>query len=284
MTSKGGKKMNGEYRTLATNSIEADILFYGLERCRPGHVFRGNNIRSNYVLHFIFQGQGEFAVANQHLTTLHAGDIFLLPKGKPAFYQADQSEPWTYFWIGFNGLNIDTILEKTKLAQRYFLKDVQGSRFANTLTQLYQALHNEYGLANDLHIKALTFEMFFNLLNEFPGSKSPSHNQTELQFQAAVNYLKANYQAGCTVTDLAHHLALSRSYVYDLFKRYANSSPQQFLTRQRMEDAKQQLITTALPIKEIASGVGYSDTYTFSKAFKRYAGASPNAYRQQNRL
>lgn len=51
-----------------------------------------------------------------------------------------------------------------------------------------------------------------------------------------------------------------------------------------MEDAKQQLITTALPIKEIASGVGYSDTYTFSKAFKRYAGASPNAYRQQNRL
>ena len=103
------------------------------------------------------------------------------------------------------------------MAQRYFLKDVQGSRFANTLTQLYQALHNEYGLANDLHIKALTFEMFFNLLNEFPGSKSPSHNQTELQFQAAVNYLKANYQAGCTVTDLAHHLALSRSYVYDLF-------------------------------------------------------------------
>lgn len=58
-----------------------------------------------------------------------------------------------------------------------------------------------------------------------------------------------------------------------------NISPQKFLLRLRMEDAKQQLKNTNESIQTIAHRVGYKDAFTFSKAFKRYSGFSPKLYR-----
>lgn len=47
----------------------------------------------------------------------------------------------------------------------------------------------------------------------------------------------------------------------------------------RMEAAKKELINTTHNLKQIAKKVGYGDEFTFSKAFKRYSGVSPNAFR-----
>ena len=46
------------------------------------------------------------------------------------------------------------------------------------------------------------------------------------------------------------------------------------------EDAKSKLTSSNQSIQEIADLVGYHDTFTFSKAFKRYSGYSPSTYRK----
>ena len=72
--------MNGEYHTLNNHSIETKVLFFGQENCLPNYFFKGNNVRNNYVIHYIQSGKGTFSVANHHAVNLKAGDIFLLPK------------------------------------------------------------------------------------------------------------------------------------------------------------------------------------------------------------
>ena len=47
----------------------------------------------------------------------------------------------------------------------------------------------------------------------------------------------------------------------------------------RMEAAKNELQITTHNLKQIAHTVGYGDEFTFSKAFKRYSGVSPNVFR-----
>ena len=59
-----------------------------------------------------------------------------------------------------------------------------------------------------------------------------------------------------------------------------NLSPQQFLIKLRMEEAKNKLKNSQNSIQEISTSVGYTDTFTFSKAFKKYSGFSPKNYRQ----
>ncbi|MDN6039954.1 MAG: helix-turn-helix transcriptional regulator, partial [Lactobacillus sp.] len=55
--------------------------------------------------------------------------------------------------------------------------------------------------------------------------------------------------------------------------------PQKYLMKLRMEAAKKELTSTTHNLKEVAKKVGYGDEFTFSKAFKRYSGVSPNVFR-----
>ncbi|EEW54677.1 AraC-like ligand binding domain protein [Limosilactobacillus antri DSM 16041] len=273
--------MDSEFKNLNTNHLESNVLFIGQDSCPPNYFFRGNNVRSNYVLHYILAGQGTFSSANRPAVSLKRGDVFLLPKDVPCFYQADGQQPWTYLWIGFTGTKIKTMLDGSKLGSQRYLRQVQDSQFSQYLNRLYDTLKCGNSLANDILAEALTYQMFYQLVTEFPGKASPTGGKAQQHLQLAQSYLEQNYRySTCTVARLCEHLGLSRSYLYTIFKKGLTVSPQGYLTRLRMEEARQLLRASTAPVREIASGVGYHDEFTFSKAFKRYTGFSPSAYRQ----
>ena len=94
------------------------------------------------------------------LVTLKKGDIFILPKGVPCFYQADGQDPWKYFWIGISGTKIKTMLAGSELSKKRYLRQVQGSHFYTTLRHLFSILKKSSSLANDILVEALTYHMF----------------------------------------------------------------------------------------------------------------------------
>lgn len=275
--------MDGEYHTLNKHSIETNILFFGQENCLPNYFFKGNNVRSNYVIHYIQSGKGTFSVANHHTVNLKAGDIFLLPKDVPCFYQADGTEPWSYFWIGFSGVKIKGLLDNSKLTKKYYLRQLQTSKTYESLKQLFDSLHYRNSLANDVLIESLIYKFFYYLITEYPAeSNFKAKNATE-ELRLAINYLEQySGSTTCTINALCNELELSRSYLYTIFKKNLNISPQAFLTQLRMEKAKEKLLNTDYTIQQIASITGYTDAFTFSKAFKRYIGISPKYYREKH--
>lgn len=268
----------GEYQSLSVISFESNVVFYGREACKPNYTFKGNNVRDNYVIHYIEKGAGTFSTANHPSVRLQANDLFILPKGVPCFYQADAYDPWTYAWIGLRGVNIGKILNGSQLMEKNYLRQVQNSQLHVAFSELYQSLHASTSLSHNMLTESLLYRTFYQLLTEYPRQNSRHHALD--QFQLALDYLHDNYSTGCTIQDLCQGLHLSHTYVYELFKQNSNATPQQFLTHLRMEDAKQQLVASSLPIQEIAERVGYKDSFTFSKAFKRTTGFSPTLYRQ----
>ena len=126
--------------------------------------------------------------------------------------------------------------------------------------------------------------MFYDLVTEYPTKHPQLNSKAANQLKLASYYLKENYQKPtCNIEDLCHHLNISRSYLYTLFKNRMNISPQKYLTQIRMDDAGQRLRDSDQPVQAIAHQVGYKDEFTFSKAFKRYSGFSPKVYRQRVR-
>jgi AraC-like DNA-binding protein len=64
------------------------------------------------------------------------------------------------------------------------------------------------------------------------------------------------------------------------FKKSMGEIPLQYLTRLRMEAAKQLLAQSHLSITEIALEVGYDGISHFIHPFKRHIGTTPAAYRK----
>ena len=52
----------------------------------------------------------------------------------------------------------------------------------------------------------------------------------------------------------------------------------------RLEEAKQMLETTDEPVECVASEVGYGDTVSFRRLFKRLVADTPAVYRRRKRL
>lgn len=77
--------MDGEYKSLTGKSLESNILFIGQYNCPPNYFFRGNNVRDNYVIHYIQDGCGSFSSANHPAVTLKKGIFLFFQKASPAF-------------------------------------------------------------------------------------------------------------------------------------------------------------------------------------------------------
>ncbi|MBD2767179.1 helix-turn-helix transcriptional regulator [Hymenobacter sp. BT664] len=82
-----------------------------------------------------------------------------------------------------------------------------------------------------------------------------------------------------TVQYIADQLHVSPNYLSVLLKTLTGQSTQQHIQDKLIEQAKQQLATTARSVSEIAYALGFEHAQSFSKLFKTKTALSPLAFR-----
>ena len=88
---------------------------------------------------------------------------------------------------------------------------------------------------------------------------------------------------GFTAVKLAKSLAISERTLHRKLKSSAGESPKAFITRIRLESAKALLANPSSVIKRVALQCGYEDEGSFRRAFNRFSGMTPAAYRDWTR-
>jgi AraC-like DNA-binding protein len=83
------------------------------------------------------------------------------------------------------------------------------------------------------------------------------------------------------ITELARRGSVSRDHYTRLFRAEFGTSPREYLSRARLSASMELLQNTSLPIKEIATRLGFYDAYHFSRLFKQTCGQSPTAWRKK---
>ena len=83
-----------------------------------------------------------------------------------------------------------------------------------------------------------------------------------------------------SITSLARQVSLNEFKLKTGFKKYFNSGLFEWLMEQKMQQAKQLILNTNKPVKEIASLVGYPRTTNFITAFRRRFRVTPGSLRR----
>lgn len=106
------------------------------------------------------------------------------------------------------------------------------------------------------------------------------NTQTNLTaIKLAKEYIIKNFNKNITLKEVADAVFLSQNYLSELFKKELNEGFYDFLSNYRINVSKQLLLTTNLKVYEIAERVGYNDSITFGRAFKKITGTTPNSFR-----
>lgn len=261
---------------------ELYLCYCGYAHCEPLHSY-GPAVRPNYLLHCILDGKGVYQI-NGVPHTLGKGDGFLIEPNKQTFYQADAQNPWTYLWIGFAGTNAEGCLRAIGLDSEHLVfRCADNDRLLELVKEMLR--HNTMTTQNDFLLQSLLCE-FFACLAAGISSRADRLSQADrenLYVHKAVEYIRNNYASGITVNDVAHYVALHRSYLFALFQKVLHISPQEYLTLFRLTRAKEELTLTDTSVANIAVNCGYQDPQVFTKAFKNKFGITPLKYRKADR-
>ncbi|MBJ6360970.1 AraC family transcriptional regulator [Paenibacillus sp. GCM10012307] len=256
------------------------LLFWGKEACVPGHAV-GPGIRDVYKVHFIHQGKGTVRIGDS-VSELGPGQAFLIYPQVVTYYEADRDNPWTYSWIGFDGSEVQRLLERTRLRpeQPVFPMDLQV--MPSLVERMTESLGYEGTL--DLRLSILLQHFWAALIDEFPAS--PDNRRTDFKKQdgyihQGLEFLHAHYSEQISISQLASYMGLDRKYLSVIFKEAVGLPPQQYLLHYRMERASKLLRSSSYSVSEVAGSVGYRDALLFSRMFKKVVGLSPKQYREQ---
>ncbi|NHN32361.1 response regulator [Paenibacillus agricola] len=103
-----------------------------------------------------------------------------------------------------------------------------------------------------------------------------------VQMMKAEAYIQAHYADELiSLGSVCKYLTMSKSYFSLLFKTYNSETFISFLTKLRIEKAKEMLKQTNLKSYEIAERVGYADPQYFSVIFKKTTGMTTTEYRNK---
>jgi PAS domain S-box-containing protein len=98
-------------------------------------------------------------------------------------------------------------------------------------------------------------------------------------FLAEAERVVRQSDASLNAQDLARALSTSERTLHRKLKQACGESPKSFIDRIRVETARTLLETSEKPVKELAASAGFIDEASFRRAFRRYAGMAPSAYR-----
>ncbi len=272
-----------------TNFLDLNLFQIGEEKCVPLHFF-GPVIRNHYMFHFILSGKGTYFADfgtkyPSYEGVLKAGNGFLIIPGSPHSYLADETEPWHYIWIEFDGVNAANLLYSCGLspAEPVYTTQKNGTDIFNNLKEhlLYIINNPESSTQALLGHLYLFFDQLY-LHSSINNCLKQSIDMSKFYIEKAIRYIENHYQSIATVEEVAAFCNLSRSYLGKIFKKNMHITIQDYLINFRLKKSLHLLQETCNPICDIAYAIGYNSDINFSRAFKQKFGMSPFEWRKYN--
>lgn len=255
------------------------VYQYGHHKCPPSH-FYGPNKREYYLFHFVVKGKGVYQCGKKKFC-LEKGMGFLIKPGEETFYQADDKDPWEYYFVAFHGVIAKSILQEIKWSDGYI--------FCAENEEVIKRYMKSFCRENEIHAwsEYLVLGQLYMLLAEMIRQQSTyvqmsKENKNKSELESAIMYIKENaMMPDFCIEEIAEQLHMHRSSLYRLFKKNFGISAKQYLQNYRMDLAATLLQFSDLTAKEIAIQVGLPDYPHFHKCFKEHHGYSPLEYRNK---
>lgn len=126
-----------------------------------------------------------------------------------------------------------------------------------------------------------------NIVSDEIGSvqKVRASTQKELyrRLYNAKDFIDTCFNEDLNLDRISSIACLNREYLIRQFKIHFKITPIQYLIKKRMEEARLRLLNSDEPISSICHDLGYSDTTSFGKLFRRLYKTNPENFRFNHR-
>lgn len=129
------------------------------------------------------------------------------------------------------------------------------------------------------------FDLLISLLfaaigNDHSKQRYP-HRSGIRHLRKAAEYVSSNFHHDINCREIAAQAGVSLNYLNKLFMEQFGMTVNAYINHLRIQEAKQLIERTDIPLTEIFMQVGYKTTQNFNKQFAKQIGLAPSAYRRR---
>lgn len=242
------------------------------EKMPPGLVSRGRGLAAHLLVAFHDEVDVELDGRRQRLP---AETLVLWDRNRPHVF-GSASTSWSHSWVIFDGQDWRVAMRPLK---SFFECPVTLAGREHVHTYFANLLHEvDCDGKPDPEIIVGNVSL---ILREFPRSERRVVWQTPGAdpVRAACDLVREKLAEPLPVSRVAQAAGLSGSRLQQLFRSRLGCSIQEYVERERLQEARYWLMHSGLRIGEIAQRVGYRDAYYFSRRFRHAMGQSPAQHR-----
>lgn len=236
--------------------------------------------RVQYDLWIMLEGSA-IVKMNREEHYIQAGEMFLFyPDVEYEAYTTDKKCTFLYshfdFRIGNNGRILDEFNFDGHLPDQFDYTE-EKVKFINSF--------NDYKRKDSMSafLHRAYFELLLAKIIEYQSrhkvSKAIKKSMKITKLQPAIDYIIEHLDQSISIGTLSDQCNISEKYFITLFKGAFGITPGNYIIQVKMSKALEYLYEQRYSIKEIAYMLGYTDPYTFSKAFKKFYQVPPTRYK-----
>ena len=249
--------------------------------CRKHHFQEGYVSRTHWhgfvELEFFIEGTGTH-IYNGATYEIKPGDVWILSTNDSHQLNLDK---------GMKSINIaldpDILHEKMRehLAMFHPLHCTFDEKESRAFLEKVEVLWHEQRTRELLsRVKAVSIinEFLVDIARKSSADQEPTMNNSLVSDMA--NYLQANYHSNISLAEMARVFSFTPNYCGRLFREMTGITFNDYLNNLRVKHACKLLLTSNLPIREIAFESGFNSLEYFYTTFKKFYGVTPAKYRK----
>ncbi len=230
-----------------------------------------------YQINYITEGSGLLETKSGKYR-IKAGSIMLIKPGMWHRYKPNKKSGWVEHYIGIEG----------DIADRLFTNPILNTKTPVIHCGLKESLIDCYYKIFELAQKekpgfqmissGIAIRLLGSLVSEVK-NRDFKNKPLESAMESARFIIRDNLNKNLDFKDVAASLNLGYSYFRKMFKKNTGVSPGQYHLHLRLMKARELILSTDLPIKQVAYETGFESIHYFSRLFKNKMGAPPSEMR-----
>lgn len=252
-----------------------------------------------FAIKFVCEGVERYTVNNKKYD-VSKGNYLLLNGEKEAKVIVDSNKSVKGLCINISNQTIadvvatlkapDTVNSDPGLSDFFYTENFLENQYYSPHTQLGKKLEEigSYIHNNVFSSHHINKELFFGLaeslvadqvevfkqLQSIPSVKAETKRDLCRRVLSGKEFIDSNFTQALSIEQIARAAGMSEYHFFRLFKQTIGVSPYQYILAKRLKTASQ-LLKSDYSVSDVAITMGFSDIYSFSKAFKKHFGVSP---------
>jgi len=234
----------------------------------------------SYALVYFLEGTGEYFDANGYRHKIVAGDFVLVTPDLPHRYSTRSGHYWSECHIIFDGPLFELCRAQgvfnvnRPIVHREPVDEWLGRMLSVVPSPESSSIVDK--AADVSRMLALAMDVFAD------DRAAPVERGAAVWLAEAKVVLDANLEADVDPQTVARDLGVSYETFRKGFQKQFGVSPGLYRTQRRLAVACRLLTLTTMTHQRIASQLGFSDEFHFSKRFKQVIGVGPREYRRRS--